>query len=256
MITPKEWEVLRQLQTLWPNRKIVVVGAAAVGFHIDMRWRRTADLDIAVALDIEEFPGELNTLRGWEQDPRLEHRWHADGIEVDILPAGSRILEKGSIVWPKSGVMMNMIGFDLAFELSETHPQDDVHVEVPPVEVLTILKMAAYLDRPTERTRDLGDIAHLMSENREPDDDCDRRFLEPAVSSGVDFDLLPAYLLGLDVGTIAREPHQVMVKAFVQRVLDDEGSDFLKMVREASILDDRVRASLLAFVSGYRLAAQ
>ena len=35
---------VRDLSQAWPNRKIVVIGATALGFYFDMRWRKTADV--------------------------------------------------------------------------------------------------------------------------------------------------------------------------------------------------------------------
>ena len=60
--------------------------------------------------------------------------------------------------------------------------------------------MAAYLDRPTERLRDLEDIAHLLESYV---DDSSPRFWDDALAWGED-DQAPAYLLGLDIGRIWR----------------------------------------------------
>jgi predicted nucleotidyltransferase len=80
------------------------------------RWSRTEDLDLSVAIDVADLPGVLTRLPGWSVNPRLPHRWQAaNGLKVDIIPAGPRHLAEGRIVWPGSGAIMNLAGMDLAF---------------------------------------------------------------------------------------------------------------------------------------------
>jgi len=62
----------------------VVIGAVAYKAFIEDKERFTDDIDLAVALDLEDFQSLTRSLidRGWKRDPRQVQRWFA--------PRGSR----------------------------------------------------------------------------------------------------------------------------------------------------------------------
>lgn len=75
--------------------------------------------------------------------------------------------------------------------------------------------MVSFGDRPAERQRDLEDIAHLLDSY--VDETSERRWDE-AFDCG-DFELAPAYLLGLDVGRVlVSETHRKIVDGFLRSV--------------------------------------
>lgn len=80
-----------------------------------------------------------------------------------------------------------------------SHELHGHRVSIAPPAVIAVLKMISYLDRPHERQRDLEDLAHLFDEYVGADDD--RRFDE-GLGLGLDFDLVPAYLLAKDIGAL------------------------------------------------------
>jgi hypothetical protein len=79
--SPRQIDALRQLTHLWMPERFVLIGAAALGCFLDMRWRGTADLDLALAISLEEFLDE-RLVPGWRRDRRMEHRWYAPGGEM------------------------------------------------------------------------------------------------------------------------------------------------------------------------------
>jgi hypothetical protein len=166
----RQIDVLRQLTYLWTPERFVLIGAAALGCFLDMRWRGTADLDLTLAISLEEFLDE-RLIPGWRRDRWMEHRWYAPSGEiVDIIPAGSDLLRKGAVEWPRTGHRMSLLGLRLAFERGvPVAVAPDLSIKVAPVPVLTVLKIVAYEDRPTERERDLADLAYILTEY-EPED--------------------------------------------------------------------------------------
>lgn len=228
-LTPAQISALREVKEVWPDRASAVIGAAALGFYYEMDWRKTADVDLVVALEIDEFPGRLAARPGWDQHPERAHELQSHhGVKLDILPAGPALLERGKIVWG-SGQVMSLVGIDLALRHAERHSVEGLIVEVAPPVVVTILKMAAYLDRPQERLRDLDDIAYLLESYV---DDSSPRFWDEALAYG-EYDLAPSYLLGVDIGRISEEPHLQIFAAFLSRLGDPDGIDHAQMLRRA-----------------------
>jgi predicted nucleotidyltransferase len=226
-LTPAQAEALRDLGEAWPGRPVVIVGATALGFYRDMHWRKTSDVDLVVAAELEEFPLGLERREGWLRQ-RHEHEFRApSGAKIDIVPAGPALVGRGRLRWP-SGREMNLAGFDLAFAHAEERAVGELRVKVAPPHVVALLKMVAYSDRPADRTRDLADLAHLLDEY--VDDDSERRWAEGRGEP--DFDLVPAYLLGLDLAACATEGHRPEVERFLYVVKDPEAVPHALMRRE------------------------
>lgn len=249
-LTAGQIEALTELEAVWPDAKAVIIGATALGFYYAMQWRQTADVDLIVAVEIEDFPGALISRPGWKQHPRKEHELISPtGAKIDLLPAGPRLLEAGAITWP-SGHVMSLAGVDLAFEHAETHlVSADRSALVAPPSVVGVLKMVSYCERPADRERDLEDLAHLLGGY--VDDDSDRRFAE---ALGHEFEAAPAYLFGLDVGRITKAAfHRGLVDRFLDRVLDPDRVEHAMMQSHGPAQwrsgDDLARC-LQAFMAG------
>jgi predicted nucleotidyltransferase len=219
--TSDQVEALRDLDALWGRDSIVLVGASALACSIDMSWRATRDLDISVAISIDDYPGGLSDLPGWTPHPKLEHEWLSPrGVPIDVFPAGDEHLRAGFITWPKSGFRMSLIGIRLAFLHSKRVPMaDDFEVPVAPASVITVLKMAAYLDRPADRLKDLSDIGHVLEEYIAEDDD--RRYSTEVLDRELAFEDVSAFLLGRDVGAVVQEAERQVVDAFLARVCSE-----------------------------------
>ncbi|HUH06128.1 MAG TPA: nucleotidyl transferase AbiEii/AbiGii toxin family protein [Kofleriaceae bacterium] len=221
-LTAHQLAALRDLDEVWPGVNTVIIGATALGCFFDMQWRRTVDVDLVIALEIDEVPGALIGRAGWVQHPRKEHELVSPhGVKIDLLPAGASLMAAGQIQWP-SGQVMSLAGMDLAFQHAQSHAAlGDCVARVAPPAVIAMLKMASFNDRPAERERDLSDIAHLL--DRYVEDDSERRWDEALEIE--EFDLAPAYLLGLDIGRIAStETHQSIIDSFLERVADPESA--------------------------------
>ena len=48
---------MKDLQSVWPDRQIVLVGAAALQRFLEMRQRETRDIDLSISIALEEYPG-------------------------------------------------------------------------------------------------------------------------------------------------------------------------------------------------------
>ena len=169
-LTREQMQVLTQVRRAWPDRQLVLIGAAALGVQLPMTWRRTSDLDLTVVADARIVAVDLRRL-GLERHSKLEQRWHAPGtgVRIDILPASKADLDSGHMVFAESGHVMNLAGFDLAFRHTQALPLDvDTSIAVATVPVIAVLKMAAWLDRPAERDRDLETSAMSLRTTRLP----------------------------------------------------------------------------------------
>lgn len=246
--TDEQREALRLLRAVWPDEPIVVIGAAALGWHLEMTWRRTNDLDLTVTVSPERIVGDLSRDGSFRRG-RAEHVWFtAAGQRLDVLPAGAQQLAEGRVLWTESGNVMSLTCFDLPLRYArDVDLGGGEVVGVAEIPVVVVLKMAAYLDRPTERDRDLEDLAWLF-ENYLGDVD-DRRFEEPLLN--VDYECQGAFALGSDMATIVGPGHRELVERFLERVGDDEGFDHAQLLRAARRREDLVRTQFEALRAGF-----
>jgi predicted nucleotidyltransferase len=197
--------------------RFVVIGAVALDHHVPLA-RRTGDVDLAIVAEAEEILALL-AKHGWMPDKRKTQRWtDAGGEKIDVLPASPRLLKAGSVEFDGES-SMSLVGFDLALEHAEAVPVPgtDVEVEVASLAAIVVLKMTAWLDRPQQRLRDLGDLAFVFE--RVLADFDERRWEEPL--SDVQADQQGAFFVGMLVGTIAKAPHRKNVDAFLREVSRD-----------------------------------
>jgi predicted nucleotidyltransferase len=252
-LTAEQKEALRQLRRSWPQARIVIVGAAALGEQLDVPSRQTKDLDLVVAVELDEVPRTVGAMSGWTADPAREHRWLFGDTVVDLLPAGPKLLEAGRLEWPRSGQIMSLEGFDVA--LAQSVPlvlDDEATVDLAGVAAVVLLKMVAFLDRPAQRERDLEDIAHCLRWYLEPEDD--RRYDDAVLDSGVSWADASAFVLGADLRGMTEPRHRDVVRRFLAAVSED-GVHFYRMARTGPVdfrEDPEALASALrAFRQGF-----
>ncbi len=255
-ITTATARELARLRARHPDVDLVVIGAAALAHHVPLS-RTTADVDLAFVVT----PADLVTLlegMGWQRDPRLEHRWSGpDAFVADALPATPELVAAGGIAFEDGGRVMSLVGYDLVFEHAAAVelPGTDQSIRVASFPTLVILKMAAWLDRPAERRRDLGDLVRSFRERLAVDDE--RRWGdEHAVgASGLDFDAQSPFFVGLEVAEIALERHRALVDRFVERFLADTTAAAVA-AREADLrgedVEELVLSDLRSFDLGFR----
>jgi len=214
---------LRQLVDLWGADRVVLIGASALGCFLEMRWRQTGDLDLAVAASLEEYLG-APLPPGWFRDTRMEQRWSSpEGVLVDVIPAGPELLRRGQMTWPRSGHRMTLLGLRLAFDHGRRITvSGQLAVRVAPVPVLAILKIVAYRDRPQERERDLADLAYILTDFAPVN-----RFSDEVVDLGLSYEEAGPFLLAREIAAIAGPAELERVDQFVAASLDEEGQEAL-----------------------------
>ncbi len=249
--TPAQRAALLDLRHAWPERRIVLIGASALACQIEMRWRPTNDLDLTVVAEQAQLAVDLNAL-GWKRDKHLEHRWTSPhGVMVDALPASRVDMSAGKLTFAESGHVMNLAGFDLAFKHDVPVSLDaNHHVDVATIPVVVVLKMAAWLDRPSERDRDLEDLAHVFKEYLKADDL--RRWEDELIETELAYDDQSAFALGRDVGIIVADVHRRLIDRFFAAVSDGSSAAHAHFARYFAHEDSsaKLSAQLRAFGLG------
>ena len=214
---------------------LVVIGATSLLILMGDLGRFTRDIDLSVALDLDEF--ERLTIRlaaiGWTPAPKLEHRWITSRQTIiDLLPAGAELRRRGLITWPASQFRMALVGFEHVFARAvEVHLPGGLSLRVAPPIVTTLLKIIAYVEDPYRRAKDLQDIRVVL---RRYEQESDRLFSDAVFNAELpDFEFANGFLLGLDMRTLVTSNDARFVDQFLGRLLaqdeewrfDDE-SDF------------------------------
>jgi len=257
---PEQIEALRQLQRACQDAVVdaVVIGATAYRVWIDDD-RRTQDVDVALAVDVDQLGSLIDRLQaaGWTQDPRREERWVTQaGARIDLLPFGEQARRTGYVTWPKAEMRMSVVGFDHVFaEAVEKELAPDTVMKVVPLHVLALLKIAAYTDDSHGRTKDLEDLGRLMEQYEL---EGERRFGDEVFEAGGDFESAGAFLLGLDVGRLCTGSEAKMVGNLIM-LLQDDNQVALQLlggrhIEELAVEERQKRAEAFAtgFVVGQR----
>jgi predicted nucleotidyltransferase len=246
-ISPAQGDLLAALQRA-DSPRIVVIGATALGHHVKLT-RFTADVDLVIVADLEEI-SQLLEARGWKPDRTEWQRWDCDNSRIDVLPGTARDLERGFVRVENDDREMSLVGFDLALRHASAVPipNADETVDVASLASLVVLKMVAWLDRPQQRHKDLGDLACAF--NGALDDYDATRWEAPLV------DLAPddqsAFFIGVDVAKIASAVHRAKVEEFLELVMTRSWPEV--MAREGHLIaeepGDTARSLLRAFALG------
>lgn len=239
MFTEAQHAALASLRMLYPGQKLVVLGATALRLQGRLS-RFTADVDLAIALELNEYPGPIASDEAWKPDRTQPHTWiYRDEVEVDLLPAGPALLQQGYIEW-RAGFRMSLEGFGLLF--SEPLPVADAchDISMATVTLVAYLKMIAWLDRPEQRSRDLEDLGELFSTYLDEGNDAHFERMLQATQQGVAYPAAIPFLLGQDIGSLAQTastaqrfvealegPYQWMRSRFQRHASLDEDPKFL-----------------------------
>jgi predicted nucleotidyltransferase len=259
-LLPEQVEALRQLQRACQEVgvKAVIIGAIAYRVWIDDD-RRTQDVDVALAVDIEQFGSLTDCLQaaGWAQDPKREERWLTQaGARIDLLPIGDQARRIGYVTWPKAETRMSVVGFEHVFaEAVEKELAPDTVMKVVPLHVLALLKIVAYQDDPHGRSKDLEDLGRLMEQYEL---EGDRRFGDEVFEAGRDFESAGAFLLGVDVGRLCTGNEAKIVGNLIA-LLQDDSQIALRLlgrrhIEELAVEERQKRADAFAagFIMGQR----
>ena len=119
-ISPAQIASLRQLQALCDSlgAEVVIGGAIALQIGVADWSRHTEDVDVVVAIDLDEFPRLTSLLEelGWKPYARREHHWLTSaGARLDLIPAGPALRKAQHLEWPISKMRMSLVGFEHVF---------------------------------------------------------------------------------------------------------------------------------------------
>ena len=214
-IRPAHAALLASIRQAPGSPRVVVIGAVAVAYHVPL-GRETGDVDLVIVAEEPEVAAILTTA-DWVQENATQRWRHEESASiVDVLPATPRILRDGRLRFEGGGTELCMVGFDLA--LSHTVlvaiEHGPLSVEVAKRPALVMLKMVAWLDRPYERTRDLGDIARILDLSLDEWDT--RRWQEPFVV--LESEDQSPFFVGRELAAIVGDHHRSKVEAFFERM--------------------------------------
>ncbi len=207
---------------------LVVIGATSLLLSMGDIGRFTRDVDLTVALDLDEFAHLTDRLAaaGWTQAPKLEHRWVAPRqTMVDLLPAGPKLRGAGFIQWPISQFVMSLAGLEHVFTNAVDMPlPNGSHIRVTPPIVTVLLKIVAYTEDPYRRAKDLDDIRLVFGRYEE---ESDRLFSVAVFAAELpDFSEANAFLLGLDLRGMATNEDAKCIERFLVHFLSRDDDEF------------------------------
>lgn len=223
---PQEsYAALVALQAALIGQHWLLVGALARDYAFrgsdDLRrLRATMDVDIAVLVDrwadYEALRSRLTSGHGFLATPmphRLKHG--STGQLVDLLPFGG-VESASEIAWPPEGSpVMNMLGYGDVYAAATTAEVDELCFKVATPAAVVALKVVSWHDRPSERGRDLIDIAAIVRGYVTEVLGWDRALSEHAEildADDFDLDVAGAACLGNDIrGLLAPETHRRFV---------------------------------------------
>lgn len=151
-----------------------IIGATArdiilSGIHKQASARRTADLDIAIAIkDWDKFKRiseELCKIDGFSKDPEQTQKFKFRNIyEVDIVPFGEIAKADNNIYWPpEEQFAMSVAGYtEVADNTLDITIDNDLSVKVASLPGIFILKLAAFNDRKNTTNKDADDLAFIV----------------------------------------------------------------------------------------------
>jgi predicted nucleotidyltransferase len=254
-LLPEQVLALRQLQRACREAGVnaVIIGAIAYRIWIDDD-RRTQDVDVALAVEIDQFGSLTRHLEaaGWVPDPKREERWVTNnGARIDLLPIGEQARQTGYVTWPKAEMRMSVVGFEHVFaEAVEKELAPETVMKVAPLNVLALLKTVAYMDDPHGRSKDLEDLGRLMEQYERAGE---RRFSKEVFEAGTDFESAGAFLLGLDVGRLCTGGEAKIVGNLIAALQDDSQPAQRLLGRgrvEESVIEERQKR-IEAFAAGF-----
>ena len=229
LFAPDEVRALQTLVRIWTMNRFALIGASALRVHLGNLSRETHDIDVVLDVALDQYPEGLDLVPGWSQAPGQDHTWIGPGqVRVDVLPMTAAGGSQGTLTWPGRGFKMTLTGLRLVSPSAvETHLDPELRVRVAPLEVITLLKMVSFLDRPHERDRDLADIA-LVFDSFVPEDD-PHRFDEPVHELGLQFEEVSPYMLGRKLSGLVNREERGAVNNFVH-LLKEAGYAQARMI--------------------------
>jgi len=213
-------DALRNLDKVVSPSQWVLIGGAAIASQMDLP-RNTEDLDLVAAINLDDLRNLTPRLAQLNFSHLKEHRWvSSDGVGIDILPARVRTAPGNILKWPESGNTVNLAGLHLAFTYAVSHQVvENLTIRVAQLRVLFLLKMISYMDQPWTREKDLSDIASIIT-NWLPLDD-GRRWGGDVMSIEMEYDLVPACVMGKELSEIVQTDEKELILKFISMTQDE-----------------------------------
>lgn len=213
--------------------------------------RATRDIDIGIEV------------AGWDEFQRLSsalvatgkfspagepYKFWSEVLELDIVPFGPIGGDALAIRWPPDqAVVMNVMGFQEAFELSIQvclSKDPPLEVRLPTIAGMALMKLISWKDRYPERPKDAEDLLFLMEHYAEAGND-ERLYgdcLELTKAEGFDLDMAGIRLLGQDMAILASPATAGAIRTILDEEADTGGRCRLvtDMARSTSRLRDRI----------------
>lgn len=239
-------ELLKKLSDYFQSidSDFYVIGATArdiilSGIHNQASTRRTANLDIAIAIKdwdrFEQISKELCEIDGFHKSNKQKQLFqYKKKFKLDIVPFGEVAKADNNIYWPpEEEFAMSVVGFtEVANNTLDITIDNEFIVKVASLPGIFILKLVAFNDRKNQTNKDADDLAFIIKNYLDIN-------IERAVAEHYDiyeaenFNTLiaGATLLGRDIKSILGENAET-IQTFIQ-ILEDE----LKMEDESRLLN-------------------
>jgi predicted nucleotidyltransferase len=214
-----------------------VVGGAARDFILEYFYgirpsRVTHDVDVgANVASWDEFTVLVEKLMAEEhfKKTNIEHRFLAPSqpeTMIDILPFGPIEGKNRIIKWKQDNRDMNMAGFSEAYKVAvmvKISSDPPLSIKTVTLAGLALLKLISWNDNPDERDRDAKDFRMIMHHYNEA---CSMEYVfeeHGDISSGEDYELVIARILGRDIKKVAGQEILSLVIEILNRESDREG---------------------------------
>ncbi|HBZ25645.1 MAG TPA: hypothetical protein DEO54_05315 [Rikenellaceae bacterium] len=169
-------ELLKELTEFFRaiDLEFYVIGATArdiimSGIHNLTSVRRTADLDIAIAIKdwnkFEQISKELCEIEGFHKSNKQKQLfWYKRDFKLDILPFGEVAKADNNIFWPpEEEFAMSVVGFTEVTNITlDVTIDNEFTVKVASLPGIFILKLAAFNDRKNKTNKDADDMAFII----------------------------------------------------------------------------------------------
>jgi len=258
-------EALSLIRDLFETQRIsfALIGAVVPAIYfspapgkLQIGDRETRDVDHVIHVSSwEEWDaiGKELVERGFKRAEGLrEHRFFYKTAEVDFLPYGTVISPDDVLVWRKSGMTMNMLGFSDAFRFAVPMSIGaGITMPVIPLWLFAALKIITYLDR--KAPRDLCDLVYVLNQY-EPLDKDSRRFDVLSEPQGITYEASGAFLLGKDILDKASPPVVASVKEFLLTI-ENEFNPVISAIltQERRLYSDERRLEIFNLFAATRL---
>jgi predicted nucleotidyltransferase len=255
---PKAVDALRVLSRVLSQerRRFVLIGATVPQIVLDFREsggsRETRDVDAVVEVHgWEDFTRLRERLEqeGFRQGRVAHELWLDDEVRIDLIPFGPSLIEDDKLSWPYGDSVMTACGFEEALECARDQDvASDLRLPVVSIPGLILTKVVAYMDRSAERARDLIDLLYCFERYEQAAGES-RRFDHAGIQvegKTVTYEEAGAFLLGIEVATLAKPKSLDIVRRFLDMIRDEFAMPLSQILSEEKrLVDSDERRSVL-----------